>query len=352
MALYWPDAKVALDIIDDPDRRPFEGGDDYTVLRVCCADFMDPESFAKTAARLRELLGQPDESHDDDGLDNIEIIARTEEEATFMRDAAQRDGRFVRSVSLWNGPIPEGSFEIIGDGLRMSTPEYMFYRKANQLPFVEAIQLGNELCGRFSTVLTCYNSGDDFEYLSSTRTSTSLIRKYLKSASGTKEGKRARRVLRYVCDEAGSPMASYLHTCLCLPPARGGYGIARPELCVVIEGEENLLPSPHGSYLAYDMFWPEERVALQYVGKSEPTENQLSALQAEGVRAVCVTRRDACEPKRLHRVACKLAELLGKPLGDDTRAWKAARKKLCSQIEPPQFDDMRITLDDIQKHYR
>ena len=58
MALYWPEEKVALDIIDDPHRRPFEGDESYTVLRVTCADLCDYESFRKITNKLCDLLDQ------------------------------------------------------------------------------------------------------------------------------------------------------------------------------------------------------------------------------------------------------------------------------------------------------
>ena len=61
MALYWPEEKVALDIVDDPYRTPFEGDDSYTVLRVTCADLCDYDSYHKVMERLCELLeaGRP-----------------------------------------------------------------------------------------------------------------------------------------------------------------------------------------------------------------------------------------------------------------------------------------------------
>ena len=42
MALYWPSKKVALDIVDDPGRKPFDGDEDeWTVVRVTCAELED-----------------------------------------------------------------------------------------------------------------------------------------------------------------------------------------------------------------------------------------------------------------------------------------------------------------------
>ena len=156
MALYWPEEKVALDIVDDPMRRPFEGDESYTVLRVTCADLCDYDSYRKIMGRLCELLGReipsmpgwedknralfellgsdvfanymnavmsdPDACTDDDldalysslgytptdeELANVQIVASSQEEADRMRADARREGRYVRGISVWEGPVPK-----------------------------------------------------------------------------------------------------------------------------------------------------------------------------------------------------------------------------------------------------
>lgn len=390
MALYWPDQKVALDIVDDPERIPFEGGDDYTVIRVTCNELSNYESFCKITQRLSGLLGcelptDPDwqernqtlhtmltswtplgregaalaafssedyYSHRDaSDYENIEILASSSDEAELMRAAARQDGKYVRKVSVWDGPVPKGSFEAIGSGMRMSTPEYMFFRKANQLPFARAVQLGNELCGRFRTSLTRYDAGEDYEYLTVARTSTKSIRHYLRDARGTKECKRARKVLSFVADEASSPMASYLQMRMCLPRSQGGYGFAKARMSCVFEEEEKLMPSPDGPYLAYDVAWPDKHVALQYVGKHKPTELHKNALATNGMRVVCITNADTQSPELFDKKARQLAGLLGVDVPAETDKWRNARKRLCRQIPIPSYHNMRTTMKELVEHF-
>lgn len=52
MALYWPEARVALEIVDDPASKPYEGPDDWTVLHVTCADIYDVHRFQKIGREL------------------------------------------------------------------------------------------------------------------------------------------------------------------------------------------------------------------------------------------------------------------------------------------------------------
>lgn len=430
MALYWPEEKVAIDIIDDPNRHPFEGDDDYTVLRITCAEIRDYEAFDRIMRHLAHLLGkevptsaewregnkelhalltqymlsemphmpsgsEPSEDpesapfadfpFDDDVLygisasvgafdgfdsyfvdeqfsyeehgsdpdgepESFEILATSKEQADAMLVAAQRSGHTIRKVNVWEGPVPDGSFHPISDTMRMSTAEYFFFRKVNQLPFAEAVQLGCELCGKFRTSLTQYDETDDYDYLLHTRTTTNRIRAYLRGARGTKECKRARRVLRCVSDNASSPMSTYLYLRLCLGRTHGGYGLPQAAFSHVYELGDGLAPSSSGPYLAYDLVWPDKKVAIQYVGATEPSDQQRAALEADVMRVICVTDDDVRNPDRFDRIAHKAAQLIDIPLPQEDEKWLRARRRLCRQVSIPTYPHMRITLHDIEMH--
>lgn len=385
MALYWPEEKVALDIVDDPYRTPFEGDDSYTVLRVTCADLCDYDSYHKVMERLCELLGKemptmpgweeksralhsvlyreaeeellseasypfPD-FFEDNSLSNVEIIAPSKEEGERMRAAARCAGQYVRGVSVWDGPIPKGSYEPISETTRMSTPEFFFFRKANQLSFVEAVSLGVELCGKYRTVLTQYDRGGGYDFLRQPRTTKAAIRDYLRDVRRTKEGKRAKRVLRHVQNECSSPMSCYLYLLLCLPRSEGSYGIERVQGWGAYKGEHGFYPSASGDYLIYDLFWPAKRVAVQYTGSGRPSKRDFEALQNGDIKVVCVTDDDVADPKRFDVVAHKVAGLLNTELPEPTDKWRRACKRLRSVVQPPSFDNMRLTMSEISEHY-
>lgn len=384
MALYWPKEKVALDIVDDPYRIPFDGDDSYTVLRVTSADLCDYESYGKVMSRLCDLLGKDmpsmpgwpeknrklhamlcdaacDDMHDapcypfpdyfdNDDLSNVEIIASSEEEGMRMRAAARYNGQYVRGVSVWNGPIPAGSFEPISETTRMSTPEYFFLRKANQLSFVEAVCMGIELCGKFRTVLTQYDKGAEYDFLRVPRTSKDQIREYLREIRSTKEGKRAKRVLRHVVDGCCSPMSGYLYVLLCLPRSQGSYGFERLQQWGPFATKDDYLPASSGSYLMYDLCWPKKHVAVQYTGRHEPSERDFAALAADGMRVICVTDDDLATAQSFDVVARKVAALLETDVPEQTDTWLEARNQLRHQAPVPTYDHMRLTLRDITEH--
>ena len=387
MALYWPKEKVALDIVDDPYRSPFEGDDSYTVLRVTCADLCDYDSYKKVMGHLCELLGHEIPSmpnweegnrnlHDQlfqqlesleedlkadacypfpdffsqDELSNVEIVATSEEEGERMRDAARSAGQYVRGVSVWDGPVPKGSFETISGTTRMSTPEYFFLRKSNQLPFAEAVSMGMELCGKYRTSLTQYDRGEGYDFLKYSRTSKAALRRYLRDTHGTKEGKRAKRILRHVVDDCSSPMSCYLYLLLCLPRSQGSYGLERIHTWGAYTTEHGFLPASSGEYMLYDLFWPNKFVAMQYTGDRYPTQRDFAALVTEDMRVVCVTDHDIKDPDRFDTKARELAKLLDVTLPEPTDKWLKARDRLRRQVRMPTFDHMRLTMKDMCEH--
>lgn len=384
MALYWPEEKVALDIVDDPYRTPFEGDDSYTVLRVTCADLCNYDSYSKVMKRLCELLGKeapdmpgwedanrtlhstffsqvgdamdvptypfPDYFEDED-LSNVEIVASSEEEGARMRAAAHSKGQYVRGISVWDGPVPKGSFEAISETTRMSTPEYFFLRKANQLPFVEAVCMGIELCGKYRTQLTQYDKSEGYDFLKTPRTSKDTLRHYLRDIRNTKEGKRAKRILRHVLDQCSSPMSCYLYVLLCLPRSQGSYGFERPGQWGPVCTDKGFLPASSGDYLMYDLFWPKKLVAVQYTGEAYPRERDFVALATENVRVVCVTDDDLADPEKFDAVAQRIAKLLDVELPNPSEKWIESNKHLRHQLPIPAYNHMKLTMHDITEHY-
>lgn len=58
MALYWPDKKVALDIVDDPGAAPLAlFGEDWTIIRVTSSELEDHRRFREVMARIATLVG-------------------------------------------------------------------------------------------------------------------------------------------------------------------------------------------------------------------------------------------------------------------------------------------------------
>lgn len=59
MALYWPEQKVALEIVDDPASQPVDRDafPDFTVIEVTCAQIEDPVASHEIARSLAHHMG-------------------------------------------------------------------------------------------------------------------------------------------------------------------------------------------------------------------------------------------------------------------------------------------------------
>lgn len=56
MALYWPDANVALEVVDDPTSTPFVGSDSVEVICISGDDLEDPGFLDALIERLSRAL--------------------------------------------------------------------------------------------------------------------------------------------------------------------------------------------------------------------------------------------------------------------------------------------------------
>lgn len=61
MALYWPEQKLALEIIDDPEASPVREdlGPDWRVKYVTVSQVMDAENMMELGDEIAEMLGAP-----------------------------------------------------------------------------------------------------------------------------------------------------------------------------------------------------------------------------------------------------------------------------------------------------
>ena len=61
MSLYWPEQKVAVEIVDDPLAQPFDRAahPDVRVLQVTCDELDDWENSMQFMDKVCDALGQP-----------------------------------------------------------------------------------------------------------------------------------------------------------------------------------------------------------------------------------------------------------------------------------------------------
>ena len=172
-----------------------------------------------------------------------------------------RSGKTL-ATHLWSEALPSGSFEKVGDGAYMSSPEFCFVQLARTYSRVDLALLGFELCGSYalppeegSSCRGCVPA-----------TATVYLRSFAERCirAGIRGGRAALETLKYVLDGAASPMESAIALMLWLPYRFGGYGLPKPVLnhAPRSSGKTAVLADakPHRC----DLIWPQANVALEY----------------------------------------------------------------------------------------
>lgn len=356
MALYWPQQKVALQIDDDPAAKPYEGPADWQVFHTTMAAMDDFDSFDELMKSLADALGKPQQwsRHSAERKRLFDFLMHAEscplpeeEDIHTILDLKTGD------VEEWDQDVPEGSFEALGNGLTMSTPEFYYLREARRRPLLQTIQLAYELCGLYGT--DHLENARLYRMYSEPVTSVDDLRVYLGGARGLDGYRHAMQALNYVAEGSLSPAASYLSILLTLPRSLGGYDLFRPKLGVRVVDplSEESAPTEEGRYEAYDLCWPRQGVALQFVGEELPDARERRALEAPGfadMYVVCVTSRQMADPEAFDVAAQLLAEHLGTPLPPADAAFVAARNQARRDLAFPEYDHMRSMVEDWHWH--
>ena len=112
-----------------------------------------------------------------------------------------------------------------------------------------------------------------------------------------------------------------------------------------------LLPTSACPYIAYDLLWDDEDVAVQYVGKTlDASPSDRMGLGEPDMSIICVCDRDLSDAHSLSRIAHEIARLLDEELPEETNEWKRAHDHLLEDLEVPTFDRMCLTTRDIRFH--
>lgn len=143
-----------------------------------------------------------------------QVLGFSEEMVRLFEERAKADGIEVTGRKVWTGPVPErGSYMLVDEHVTMSTPEFFFLRKANELDDFDAVMLGFEMCGHYQTHASCPDIPEgEVEGRDEPQTCVSDLLNYLWQVHDTPEGERAIGILSEVADGVDSPLiASFVY---------------------------------------------------------------------------------------------------------------------------------------------
>ena len=263
-----------------------------------------------------------------------------------------------------SGEFPDGSFVRLGSGLVVSSPELCFLQMASELPLVDLIALGYELCGGYRLVEDReegkgYRAGSPMDSAGIPPgieagkqemgfrkdlpvTSVGSLVSYASKATGLKGYKNTLKALRFIADGSNSPMETILAILFVLPYRLGGYGFPKPLLNHRIEVPISARKAAGKSKYYCDMYWPIGKVAVEYdsdayhTGPDRIAQDAIrrNILSGMGITVVTVSRRQVMETPKMYGVAVLLSKLLGKRLQYPAKEFTYRHAKLREQLLP------------------
>lgn len=236
------------------------------------------------------------------------------------------EGTLCHSVS---NALPEQAvLEIAGGhGISIVSPELSYIQMSSRLSFLDLIRYGSMLCSLFSIEPSDARRPGTLHRRVSPVSSVKAIDRFVESAPRMKGRAAARRALRYVVENARSPLEIDTALHLCLPQKRGGSGLPKPCLNQKIWLAQPFEAVDAGGRIRYigeyecDLVWTrkEKTVVVEYQGEAyHGLESDMhrdsikaNALSSQGIRVFTLTKAQLYDLRQFRRFAAALQNALG-----------------------------------------
>lgn len=239
------------------------------------------------------------------------------------KQGVKRDGLSRHEAG---GHLPPSSLVRISKGFLVASPELVFVQVASYLDEIRLVKVGYELTATYGYVAS---ADDELEALYDVLplSDTSRIEEMLQGMAGSRFIRAARSALRFVAPRSASPMETTLAMLLSLPPRLGGLGFEVPHMNeeVQVSGERRRI----------DLYWPDRRVGVEYMGKefhgedkAEHDDRRQNLIQANGMLLLNVRYSDVVDLKQFQRFAAQLGRALGRRVRIRDRRFVAAHERL------------------------
>jgi len=243
----------------------------------------------------------------------------------------------------------KGTGNIIGaeissdDVFEVSAPEFCFLQMAEQLSLVGLIELGYELCGKYSMPVD-----NDAQvptrgfYNRPPLTSAKRISAFIARVPGFRGRRSANLALRHILDGSASPMETKLSMLLTLPYRLGGFGLPKPDLNTSIFPSKTDSRSSGKGFYTCDLFWPDHDLAVEYDSDQFHTGSEhiaddskkRNSLAMMGVTVITITTQQLFNLSDFKKAVNIIAKRVGKRLEFKDPGFDAAHRELRNQLLP------------------
>lgn len=231
----------------------------------------------------------------------------------------------------------------LGNDVYVSSIELAFVQMARDLPLIDLVRLGFELCGGYSLSI----AHDKGFFKRQAPTSMRQLQTFAEKSPGLKGRNPALRAIRHVLSDSASPAETNLAMTLSLPYHLGGFGLPQPALNHRVKlspAEQNLVGKP---YLKCDLYWPDRRVGVEYDSDLEHTGSARIASDARrrntltltDTTLMTVTRIQYNDFRQLSATAAALAKLLRRRLQPTCKDYEAKQRRLRDALyQSPEWE--------------
>lgn len=250
---------------------------------------------------------------------------------------------------VWSSPVPTGAFVDLGHGICVSSAPALFLQLATIMDMPELVFATMELCGEYSRwhlplggmgdpLYTDFEENRAYTFDLDRLTTRAKIAAYLERNPGARGSVKARAALKWVLDNAKSPMETAVYLQLCLPRRLGGYGLPKPAL-----NPEVTVSNPSGAKKLYpDLFWAGPDIDVEYNSdyahsgdwaRHRDSKREVELVVGE-VKVLPLTRPQVMDVKEFDSFAHGLRRLMGirsRKLEDD---WEEKRATLRATLLP------------------
>lgn len=251
-----------------------------------------------------------------------------------------KEGRLVRAgvtAHVWSVLPGEALYYQPGQRFFAPSPEALFLQMAAVLDEIDLVRLGFELCGWYSH----YPQSERNVWKRHPLTNTASILQYLDGSGRVFGMAKARRALRYVCNDSYSPMETVVAMSLVLPRCKGGCGLPAPLMNAPIELNSAISPEGKGHFKC-DLLWERQRVAVEYdsneyhstVESLNRDSVRRASLNALGYEVLSVTRNQVFDEESWSVTVKALCLMLGRDFRTAMKDYASKRTALVNRLLP------------------
>ena len=236
-----------------------------------------------------------------------------------VASANLRSAHSLVRTHVCSAELPSGSLVRVSPHVLITSPELTFLQLAKSAPETKLIMAGCELCGTYALDADLPAGETRVLPARSALTSVGNLAAFAADAPGLPGRDRAIRALRYVFENAASPMEAKLALLLTLPPRLGGRHLPRPVLNHAIPLTDTAKVLYDCNECRADLYWPDAMLDVEYDGGYHEDERvhakglaRAAALEAQGVDVLTVAYPQVADAAAFTLIAEGLAARLGK----------------------------------------